>query len=167
MQSCITVPFTLKKGLQMKVRYELKITQVTDGKNYKGHLKLGASTLMYQMEIPLGIPGANDALPESPDLEQLKSFFVITVSKEDESIALTDDEYTFFLRLLLMEVMDFYELPQTRDANERFLGAIDRSALAGLGFTTEFSVEKSGDFDLPQEFCDMLTGPKFECDLAA
>jgi hypothetical protein len=150
----------MARSLQnMRVPYELTVVQVKDGTDYKGHIKFGETTILYEMVFTISIPRLETAL-EKPTMDDMKRLFQITLRKEDEPIALTDDEYILFLRMLLMEVAGF---PQTRDTNEQM-----GSGLRNIpGFSMQISTTQSGEYDLPQEIIDILNQPKFDCALAA
>lgn len=149
----------------MHVPYELKIIQVVDGVKYKGHISLGKATLLYEMTFSIPVPRMDAEAPEDPGgIQGLKMLYHLVLHKDENMVDLSDDEYGLFLRMLLMEVLSFYNLGQTRDANKEG-GLTD--LIKVFGGSMEISTIHEGVYDLPQELVDVLNQSKFGCDLAA
>src|SRR3989344_4728773 len=103
----------------MQVSVERYIEQVSDGKQYKGNVKIAETTLDYNLTFMVPIPRLHEWKPESKD-EIRRTFAIAVRGKRD--IKLTDEEYSFFFSLLVPFAVDFYNDPQTRSHNEGTTG---------------------------------------------
>ena len=149
---------------QRSVEIERYVEQVVDGRHYKGHVTVGGNRFDYELAFALPIE-ALLKLESTTDETEFRRRFQVTLRRGDESIALTRDEYGFFVDFLGSFVLRFYEHAQTRDANQGGLGAMIRGeGLFGVdGMSARIGMNETGTCRLTPAACEMLTQPKFGC----
>ena len=150
----------------MEVKVETKITQVKDGSEYSGYLKIGQSTINWEMTFAIPIPRLDDELPRRMS-ESLQMLFKITATKDDTPIDLNDDEHKVFLQMLLLHVVEFYHLQQTRDSNDGLVGEALRGHSVVPGMSVAVSCISNTTYTLPRDTCAILNDSRFDCALAA
>jgi hypothetical protein len=153
----------------MKVFTERHVEQVQDGTHYRGHVKFGDIQFEYELRLAVPIPKLDDMKEPPEEVSAIRRLFQITVKKGEESIELTDDEYSFFFHLLGEFVVNFYNDPQTRDSQEGLMGQMVRGEglAAVFGSSAKIGITSSGSYDFNPELCEMLNAPKFGCALVA
>lgn len=153
----------------MKVAIEQYIQQVSDGNRYKGHVKIADSKFDYELIFPVPIPRLDDMVVPGEDLgmDEIRRLCQLTVKRNDVAIELTDDEYGFFFRMLLVLTLDFYNNPQTRASNKGTVGQLIQgtSPLSDFGGSISIGMKLSGSSDFIPQLCEMLNAPKFGCAL--
>ena len=105
----------------MKVNVERYVEQVRDGSHYKGHVKIADTQLEYELVFTVPIPKLDDMEPPN-GITEICRLLQLTMKRNGIGMELTDEEYGFFLNMLLEFVVDFCNNPQTRDNNEGFFG---------------------------------------------
>ncbi len=148
----------------MKVQVERCVEQVQDGSHYKGYVKIAGTRLDYELVFTVPIPQLDDMEPVKGK-DETRSIFQLTVRRDEAAkIELTDDEYDFFLSLLAIFAVEFYNNPRTRDVQKSILGVMFRGAYFGIdGASVSLSMTTQGSCDFSPEVCKMLSVPKFGC----
>ena len=151
-----------------KVSVERYLQQVHDGSHYKGHIKIADTKLDYELRFAVPIPQLDDMKPVKGKGE-IRRLFQITVKRDDANIELTDEEYGFFLQMLVEFAAEFYNNPQTRDSQDGFIGMALRGEepMATFGASALIGVTSSESYDFPPQLCEILSAPKFGCMLTA
>ena len=150
----------------MQVKIEQYLEQVTDGVQYKGHVKIGGAKFDYDLQFLVPIPGLEDM--ETPrDKEEVRRLFPIRLQKGGADVGLEPNEYGFFFGLLTPLAVDFYMLPQTRDAQKNILGGMTGPLMRAIGAKATIGTTSEAMYDLSPETCAMLNAPKFGCTLTA
>ena len=135
---------------ETQIKTKLTITQVEDGKKYKGEMTLNDDhTLRYEIEFTVPIPELDNMdHPAGPDLEWTQRTFPITVTRKDGTVVkLTANEYGFFFSTVAPFANEFYHNSQTRDSNKGVVGMALRgegmfSGTFGLG-SASISIEST------------------------
>ncbi len=150
-----------------KVLIQRRIEQVKDGTEYKGHAIMGGVKLDYDLKFELPISQWDDMNPIE-EIEGIRRFYQITLKKNSETIQLSSDEYGFFFRLLIDFAVGFYNQSQTRQSNDGPLGDLLRGKgkIAAFGAKMAISFSDTLACDLPVSLCDLLSAPKFGCELS-
>jgi hypothetical protein len=142
------------------------ITQIEDGRRYKGTMKMGGVELSWELVFGIRIPDLTTIDPPS-QVSDLRALFPITLMRNHVTVRMTDDEYMFFFSTLLPFAVDFFNNPQTRDNNgPGLLGQTLRGTSAAsmfLGASMEIGMSREVTYELPDSTCDMLSDPKFAC----
>ena len=134
----------------MQVSVTVVITQVTDGKEYKGEVVFGQTTFEYVLVFTIPIPNL-DAHFNPLHTESLPKIFQITVTKEGDEIPLTKEEYEIFFHLLAVEAINFYDVAHLN---------VPSSLLESAALPRDLIIT------LPDEYVALLNAPKFDCQLA-
>lgn len=151
--------FTQKKSVEIR-RY---VEQVVDGSHYKGHLKIDDVALDYELVFTVPILRLNDMAPAGT-VTALRRVIQLTMQRNGANIELMDEEYNFFFQLVVMYAVDFYDMPQTRANNKNLQGR--GSVVAMTGGEAYIAITDKATYDLEPGFCEMLSAPKFGCDLS-
>jgi hypothetical protein len=158
-----------------KIAVERHITQISDGKRYEGYVQIAGSKLDY--ELTFGVPIRElDSQEQPKDESEIRRLFRITVKRGGANIELTEQEYVFFISMIAQFAVDFYNDPQTRDNNaEGMMGNLVRAgepegdlmaSVLTCGLTASIGMTSTGSCDFPPHIREMLSAPKFGCDLA-
>ncbi len=146
----------------MKVPIELYVEQVKDGVEYKGNIAFAGTKFDYTIVFTVPIPKLDElGPPEGP--EEVRRLCPISLTRDENGIELTDEEYGLFFHLLIQFVVDFYNNPQTRDNNQGLLG--QPKILESFGASLSIGMSSSGESDFTPETCNMLNQSKFGCAL--
>jgi hypothetical protein len=145
-----------------KVPVVRHVEQVYDGSHYKGYMKIAETKLDYELVFTVPIPQLDELKP-AKDRNEIRRLFQLTVRRDNTNIELTEQEYGFFIWMLLELAVDFYNDPQTRASNRGVLGM---PLLAGIGVKATIGMTSTGSYEFPPELCAMLSAPKFGCTLA-
>ena len=151
----------------MNTLVERYVEQVCDGIHYKGHVKIADNDkLDYELVFAVPIPKLDD-MELVKGIENIRKLFQITVKKNGASIELTNDEYGFFMHMLLEFAVRFYNEPQTRMGNDGIMGMMLRGTapLAKAGVSTSIGMRGDISCDFPPNISEMLKQPKFGCAL--
>lgn len=153
----------------MKVKVERHVEQVVDDKHYKGYVMIGDTKLEYELKFGIPISRLDDNEPPE-EISEHRKILQLTVKKDGNAIELEDKEYSFFMYILLMFVVGFYNNPQTRANNESpITGSLLRGGgpLAEFGASMSIGATSTGAYSFPPDLCEVLSGPKFGCVLTA
>ncbi len=147
-----------------KVSVKRYVEQVRDGSEYKGYLKIAETTLDYELRFDIPI----DKLDDSELLDgvhEIRRVFQLTVKRNGKRIELTDEEYGFFFRLLVLFAVEFYNNPRTRENNQGLLGMTLRGKgeISAFGVSSSIGITSSNSYDIPSGLCETLNAPKFGC----
>ena len=151
----------------MKVQVKIEVTQIKYGTDYKGRIEIGKSTITWEIKFLIPIPKLESAFDVEPT-PSLRDVFNVTMKKDDDTLELTDEEWKYFVSLLVGHVLDFHNLDQTQDMN-RNRGIISdalRERKFDLGMMVKIGATFDHIYDLSDRVCMMLNGPKFDCALA-
>lgn len=151
-----------------KVPVEQHINQVLDGTHYRGHVKIAGTKLDY--ELVFGVPIAQlDSVEPAKDENEIRHLFQITIKRGGANIELTKEEYIFFYSMLGTLAVNFYNSLQTRNINEGLLSEIlqGEGPMAAFGTSMSIGMISSESYDFPLGLCEMLSTPKFGCELTA
>jgi len=151
----------------MKIPVDASIAQVIDGSHYKGHLKIAGTKFDFSLIFAYPIPRLN-YMSISGETGELRKLIKISVKRDKNKIELEDKEYDMFFAMIMYLALTFYDDPATRADQRGFKGAMIRGegTLGALGLRLRIGLRSKGWYDLPQELCQILTGPKFGCVLA-
>ena len=152
----------------MKARVERYVEQISDGNHYKGHVKIAGTTLTYELKFTVPIPRLDDMEPIK-SVEEARRIIQFAVKNGEATVDLSDDEYGFFLHLLLEFAVNFYNQDQTRGSNQGKMGQLVRgeSPLSRLlDASVSIGMSDSGTYDFEPSLCAMLN-TRFGCALAA
>ncbi len=152
----------------MQLTVSRSIQQIVDGLKYQGTIGIGQGTFEYQLEFPVPVPEL-DAMKHAEDTPTIRRLYKLTIKKAGLALELTDDEFNFFFALAAMDAVEFYNLPQTRASNEGKMGELleAKGPLASMGASLSVGMRSVMSFKCPDEYCDLLNTPKFDCKLAA
>ncbi len=122
------------------------ITQIQDGIEYAGGISLEGHVFEYELRFGIPLNELGELREENwKNVEEAISF-AIRDPKGNE-LLLDDKKRRAFLGAALESAVDFYNSPQTRDANEGLLGAVLKGEMpyflsAGLpkGFSQSVSI---------------------------
>ena len=144
----------------MKVQIKLKMEQVRDGSDYKGHVEIAGVKFDYELKFAIPIPELEKTEPSG--VEEVRRLIQIYVKKRETSIELTNDEYGFFLPMLLEPVVDFYHNQMTRAHQEGIVGQVLRGQI-DFGVSMSIGLESDFSMNVPDALCKTLNSPKFGC----
>ncbi len=149
-----------------KVSIERHVEQVINGRHYKGHLKISGIQLNYEIVFGVAIANLDDMEPPE-NVDEIRRNFHLTVKRGDVNIDLTNEEYGFFIQMIMEVAIDFYNNPQTRDNNEGLVGILlkGRGSLASFGVTASIGMTSHATYNFTPKLCEMLSAPKFGCAL--
>ena len=136
----------------MKIRIERYIEQVKPGSHYRGYVKIANTRFDYELEFRIPIQPMSNVII-THDLIRMRRVYPLTLKRDGSNIVLTDEEFAFFLSLLL------------RFATEFHLHHINRSIAdmnSGLA-SGSIGVVSSGICDFSRELCEILEHDKFGC----
>ena len=151
----------------MNVLVERRIEQIQDGESYKGHVKIGDTKFDYELVFPIPIARLDKMMLTTDTVGGVRDLFQITVSRGNQKIELTDDEYIFFFFLLNEFAVGFYHSAQTRAYNEGILRSRSEGTMGAFDPTAPLSATKNSSYDFPHQIREMLNAPKFGCALKA
>lgn len=150
----------------MHVQVTRSLEQVADGTHYKGTITLGKT--LFNFDFKFGVPISRlGSMQTITSPSEGRRVFQITVEKNKKKIELTDDEFGFFLQMLLDFTIDFYSSRQIRDGNEGMLGELLKvgGMMANFGMSATMGMTSTQVFEFPANLCELLVGPKFGCTL--
>ena len=153
-----------------KVSVERYVEQVRDGSHYKGYVKIADTRFDYDLVFTVPIDQLDSMEPAKGENDICRRLFQITVKRASADIELIgEEEYGFFLSMVLEFAVQFYNNSQTRASNEGHFGQVlqGKGDLAEFGVRASIGMTERGLFNFQQELCDMLNTPKFSCALAA
>ncbi|MCC2630195.1 MAG: hypothetical protein K0S38_4 [Candidatus Paceibacter sp.] len=119
----------------------LKIEQVTDGLEYKGHITFNGHRLFWHMKLTRSLEDLQQDLPtdiptdEAERESYIRNLFGLSILREENGtpVELDTDTFGLFFELLFTFVIRFYEDPQTRDSQQGYLGLAMRGEFPGFG----------------------------------
>jgi hypothetical protein len=151
-----------------KVSVERHIEQVRNGSHYKGYVKISDTKLDYDLVFGVPIERLENMEPTA-DENEIRRIFQLTVKRNNANIELTKEEYGFFFSMVVELAVDFYNNPQTRDANKGLMGSMlqGRGPLSSFGASASIGMTSSGSYNFTPKLCEMLSTPKFGCALVA
>lgn len=137
------------------------VEQVVDGKVYKGSVQVAGVKFNYEFLFTTSVLWLEET---GPAVDEMQKFFVIKLKKGGHILELSEEEYAFFLGLLLEFILNFYENPQTRDAQNSIIiyGQARLSRSLRIKPST-IGMENEEDYDLSPRLCEVLASPKFGC----
>lgn len=138
----------------MSVGYRVVIIQVEKATLYRGHFVFNGIRFEYEMRFAEPIP----ELRKSAALlrpECLGCIFQLSISRAGQVFDLTISELCFFLNFLVLRVIEFYELTETRAIQE---GVVGEGAEGGPAQT-----EETGTINVSGSLREMFRGPNFCC----
>ncbi len=127
----------------MKVPVTLR--QKVDGVDYEGTLQIGEKK--FNWDVHLGAP-MEKILSQEVEIngpDDVRKIFAIRLKAGDTAVELSNDLFVFLMTTAIQLTLDFYQMPQTRDANA---GSIQFYA-SQLGGKATFGIEAS--YDIPEE----------------
>ena len=151
----------------MKVLVKKYVEQDINGKKYKGWIKIGGIQFDYKIEFGVLIPRLEKIEPAKSEAE-VRRIFQMTISRDSKEIELSDQEYAFFLMMIVDFVIEFYNNPQTQGNNGLFgFQAVYEEAFPKLEIPPpSIGMRCEEEYSLSQVCCKMLRQPKFGCTLS-
>lgn len=148
----------------MRISVERYVEQVLDGIRYRGHIKIGETQFDYELKFAVPIPEI-DGLAPTQDKAEIRRRFQLMLKRDNKDIELADEEYGLFFNLLVVFAAEFYNLPQTRDSNQGFLGMTLRGEgpMADFGASASIGMTRTDAYDFSPKICEMLSASKFGC----
>ncbi len=154
-----------------KVSVTRYIEQVTEGTHYRGYIKVDDTKFDFEIVFIVPIPQIDeleiDKLEPAADLDEYRRKFQITIKRNDASIDLTHDEYTFFHRIIFRGVIMFYFTGQARIGGNSVSLLEIASELVRTDVSIVICTIGIISFEFPQGLCEMLSSPKFGCRLVS
>ena len=152
--------------MQSRVPVERYVEQVVDGSHYNGYVIIAGTKITYELKLTVPISKLDDMEPVK-GTEEARRVFQFAVKKGEDDIELTDEEYGFFLHMLLEFAVQFYNLEQTRGSNQGEMGALvhGHSPLVRFGASVSIGMTDNIRCDFGPELSAMLN-TRFGCALA-
>lgn len=130
----------------MKIKQS--ITQVQDGRHYRGTIEIVGKELEWEIKFAVPIPELDAETERKKELKytEVRRLFQITIRRSGHKLdTRAKDTFAFLLQYIAMFAVAFYNEPYTRDSNEGRLQEYV-SAVAG---SVEFGMSR--EIDIPQE----------------
>lgn len=146
---------------------ERLIEQVRDGIHYKGYVKIVDTIFDYELVFRVPIADLGNVEPAN-EVHELRDLFQITVMRGNAKIELADEEYMFFMSMVVQFAEDFYNIEQTRSSNEGKMGEMLRGTklMALFGAKMSIGMKCNDTCGFHPALCERLNSPKFGCSLA-
>lgn len=138
------------------------VTQIRDGEAYKGDIQIGETLLQYEFVFSKHISALSRV---EPSKEAIVSLFQITITKDGETIELSEEDHFFFFSLIFPVAMEFYHDPQIRGLDEGPFGELYSGRTFQQCPDAQGSIARNfeGTISLPPELVKRLEDQKFGC----
>lgn len=151
----------------MQVNVKYTIQQIRDGEEYTGEVTIGGKGVKYTLTCNPSLGYLAEGIGAPTSVEEARKVFTFKLTKDEAPVEMTETDFMFFFGVLGTKILDFYELPQTRDSNSGSLGKLVRGELNDIGVSIGIGMVGSLVLEPDQTGLNLLTHPKFGFELAA
>ena len=131
----------------MVINAEVKVTQVKDGRKYKGYVHFGENwKFEYNLECDRDLGELNKLA--NTDLDAAKRQLHLEVKRDDQLITIPEEMVAVFEALIYPLAAEFHENSQTRGANETYAaGGTGSPGLKAYGASVEIGMTTKVPFE--------------------
>ena len=131
----------------MAINAEVKVTQVKDGRKYKGYVHFGENwKFEYNLECDRDLGELNELA--NTDLDAAKRQLHLKVKRDDHPITIPEEIIGVFEALIYPLAAEFHSNSQTRGANETYVaGGNGSPELKAYGASVEIGMTKKFPFE--------------------
>ncbi len=145
---------------------ERYIEPIFNDKHYKGYIKIDDTKFDYELTFRIPITWILNIMKPTDDENEIRSIFQLIIKRKNKKIELTNKEYKFFFSMIIVPVIDFYNDQQILNSEKMmWLLLHGRNPTEELNISDQIGMTNSKSYYFLPETCEMLSAPKFGCNL--